>query len=145
MLFKRQSNPQGRERWSGMLMCLQFSLFLCEEIFCGWTNAQMCTSIQINSKPIKHPRRGYHALFELWVVIYLLRFIIPLWIYLETGKITQSTHASATWLIIRLCRSRWNQGMNFRCLVRCVWPLWRCSLFLADGPLRSSSWVWGQG
>lgn len=55
-----------------------------------------------------------------------------LWIYLETGKITQSAHASATWLIICLCRSRWNQRMNFRCLVRCVWPLWRCSLFLAD-------------
>lgn len=75
MLFKRQSNPQGRERWSGMLMCLQFSLFLCEEIFCGWTQAQMCTLIQINSKPIKHPRRGYHALLELGVVIYLFRFI----------------------------------------------------------------------
>lgn len=71
--------------------------------------------------------------------------LLQLWMYLETGKITQSAHASATWLIIRLCRSRRNQKMNFRCLVRCVRPLWRCSLFLADGPLPYSSWVWGQG
>lgn len=59
-------------------MGLQFSLFLCEEIFCGWTNAQMCTSVQFNSKPIKHPRRGYHALLELGVVIYLFPFIIAI-------------------------------------------------------------------
>lgn len=38
----------------------------------------MCTSIQINSKPIKHPRWGYHALLELGVVICLLRFIIAI-------------------------------------------------------------------
>lgn len=130
MLFKRQSNPQGQERWSGMLMCLQFSLFLCEEMFCGWTKAQMCMSIQINSKPIKHPRRGYHARLELGVVIYLFRFIIAIMNVFGDGE----DHASATWLIFLLRRSRWNQRMNFRCLVRCVRPLWLRSLFLADGP-----------